>query len=217
MSPTGSTRRSTRRSRPRRRRPWTWPSADLPGPRTIRGCGSAAPPCSPQARRARPARRGKRPGFHRPHLGRREPGAEAARQPAPARQAAVRPPGHPPGRNAALDVLALGSCCRPSPSPAVSVRLAAGRDPAERRCVAGCVLACPPGVHYPSDTIAGTASGVGAGACGGSRPGAATLGVVDVQGPTGGLAPESSEVCDDGSLAQRGPSSDDTSRHDRRE
>jgi hypothetical protein len=40
---------------------------------------------------------------------------------------------------------------------------------------------------------------------------------VEVQGSTGPLAPESSEVCDDGSLTQRGPSSDDTARYDRRE
>ena len=92
----------------RRRRTWPlrWISRAANHSRLWLGC-SASPP---QAAASAPARRGKRPGFHRPHLGRREPGAEAARQPAPARQVAVRPPGHPPGRNAALDVLALGSC-----------------------------------------------------------------------------------------------------------
>ena len=189
MSSTGSTRRSTRRSRPRRRRPWTWRSAGSRAANHSRlwlGCSALlAAGGGERGRRAAenglasialtsavvnlvPSRSATGAGPRGTCTTSRSPARSQCRAPRPGPRAIPRPP---------------------SPSPVVSVLRPQAGIPLSVVASLVAYSRVHTGVHYPSDTIAGTASGVAL-----APVAVAALERrrwrVDVQGSSSALAPD---------------------------
>ncbi|MDP9136077.1 MAG: phosphatase PAP2 family protein [Actinomycetota bacterium] len=219
MSSTGSTRRSTRRSRRRRRRPSTWRSAGSPGPanhsRLWLGCSALLAACGGER-----GRRAAENGLAsialtsavvnlvlQPLGNRRRPDRQMYDVPVTRQVAMPRSTSWPSGHSASAFAFAFGvSAAWPQAGIPLSV-------------VASLVAySRVHGRALPVRHDRRNGQRRGAGARGGGRPGAATLGawLTYKARPARSLL-KSSEVCDDGSLAQRGPSPDDARRYGRRE